>query len=378
MEKVENVHSFFRKKMPKYGRPVYVRTRRYNPYRRPGGGRRYGRPGRRYRKKQYGKRIALPESVSKAVDEFFGNLNTTYDKTKTGTSGVGVTSQYDRKTVYYKKNMPRWKKRKWIGFVKKVEAAELKGIGTKTVVRNALLEGTITPANVPVSQGMLNAVLYGADGGADGLTGCGFQDLKVIFSNDLQMDAPTNKGHFASAVLDATLINASTYPEGGVADANYGNLEVDVYEFVMTRKTDATGVGGIYADAALVTESINGAGTSLEITQRGVTPFDLPDALSRGIKIMKKTKYFLSPGQTATYQMRDPKNYVIRRDAIDDNDENFARPKLTKGITVIYKCTPVSTGDPTKIPTAKLRMGVTRKYMYKVTQDNTDQDQLIN
>lgn len=281
-------------------------------------------------------------------------------------SGQGVTSQYDRKVVYRRKRMPRLKRVRWVRFVKKVRSALLKEVGTKTVLRNS--QQTYT--DLTNNQGILTVTLYGKDG-ADSSGAVGNQDLKDIFGNDSDLALATDRAKFASAILDITITNNST-----VTDSSQQNtgVEIDIYEITWTKKIDATRPTNVYYAAAANTNAINTLGTSLSITDRGATPFEFPEASALGAKIYKKTKIMLGQGEAATYQMRIAKNYNFRRDFIDDNDDNFVIPWVTKTLLFLIKGLP--TGDATKV-LKSVQLGATRKYSYKVIKGSSDQDQLL-
>lgn len=293
-----------------------------------------------------------------------------YKKRRLGntvTSGVGVTSQYDKKVSYYKKSAPRWKKRAYGRFARKVRSVFLKDVGTKTIIRNAQLTRTWATGD----QDYVAVSIYGTDGLATTTQMAGHDDLKQIFDNDTTTK-PTSKFLFGSAVCDITFTNLSTITDG--TNQNTG-MEIDIYEMVYGRQPDCTNPVALFNDAATNTDAINGLNPQINLTVRGATPFDLPDALSRGkVKILKKTKYFLAAGQCATYQFRDPKNRSFKKDVVDTSDNNYVLPWVTRTLFFVAKGIP--TGDATKVLKA-LQVGCTRKYMYKVIEDNDDADNVL-
>lgn len=304
-------------------------------------------------------------------------LNNTMSYTTTGSSrrsspsGQGVTSQYDKKTIYYRKSMPRYKRRRWVKFIKKVGAVEMKGLGTKTVLKNTQI--TLGIAND--GQMVLSSSIYGKNGNADTSAYAGNRDLKVIFDNDPDLNTPTSKALFGSAVMDLTFTNMTTKLDDSFQNTN---IEVDVYEWTTTKKgvyPSLVGVGSLVSAAESATGNISGGGPSIGILDRGCTPFDLPDLAARGLKIWKKTKFLLSVGESATYQMRDARNRVFRNDNIDDGANSFIYPNITRGVLFIVKGVP--TIDATKV-FKNIQIGATRKYMYKVIKNNISQDQNLS
>jgi len=325
-------------------------------------GRKYGSRYRPYSK--YGRYVKAGLSLaSKAY-----GMYSSYKNNGTSSSGQGVTNQFDRKTVYRKKRMPYRKKRQWKRFVKKVNAALLKEVGTKTIIRNT----QVSAAWADDSQQALGVVLFGKDGLTDSSIRAGLDDMRQIFANDPDLSNPTSQAHFFSGVIDFTFTNMSELV--GDASNNNTGLEIDLYELVFTKYVDNAGLASMFIQAATNTDAINMLNPAVTINVRGATPFDLPDFLAQGVRILKKTKFFLGKGEVATYQYRDPKNFKMRRDVVDNADENFAIPYKTRGFLFVGKGIP--TPDATKV-LKSLQIGCTRKYGYKVISKNIDQDNVI-
>jgi len=289
---------------------------------------------------------------------------TAYNRTQRNTSGIGVTSQYDTKKIYTRKRMPKRKRVAWKKFVNKTNSVLMKTVGTKTVIRNdqlsRLWNGT--------GQEIAVATVYGADGLAATVTQCGHRDLAEIFANDPDLQEETAHAHFGTAVVDLTMVNMSNNTSETPKPIG---LEVDVYDVTYWKQSDAQTLGSMFITAAANTDVINGAGNSITYQSRGATPFDFPYLGAHGVKILAKRKYFLGFGQTATYQLRIPKNYRIRHDDINNANEDFVRPKVTRSILIFAKGLPGADEDVNKL----LNIGVTRKYMYKVFKNNIDADQ---
>jgi len=165
-----------------------------------------------------------------------------YRKTGSSKSGIGVTSQYDKTSVYRKKRMPKRKKRQWVKFVKKVRSALMKDVGTKTVIRNDTLS-TLWSTN---DQSLQTITVYGADGSAPTASQCGHNDLKTIFTNDPDLSAETARAKFGSAIVDITFTNASV--NAGPENNNTG-LEIDIYDIVYRKQLDAPTLGNAITDS---------------------------------------------------------------------------------------------------------------------------------
>lgn len=291
-------------------------------------------------------------------------------------AGRGITNQYDRALIYKKRRMPRRKRKIWKRFKRKVYAVSEKSLGTKTVLFNTRVEDAFfTEIGNLTRQSCFNVALYPFYSNSKDY----LRDVYKIASNDTQVDA-VGKILFQSAVLDLTVCNTS------VANAESGNpipaIEVDLYEIIAsTNFEDLTGgSSGDLLECFDTSEAqvpvINSTvpNDSLNQYQRGCTPFDIPAALGKfRLKILKKTKYFLAPGQTFTYQLRDPKRHVYNKQNVTMQCANL--PRMTRWVYFVYKPTPCTrTYDDTNYDIVRLSVGVSRKYMYKVNEVDGDQD----
>lgn len=270
----------------------------------------------------------------------------------------GVTFQNDVRVQYRNRRMPRFKRKRWSRFKKKIRAVNISEAGNKTVVFN----DAVTLATTSGKQNFVGVCLYGINGSADSSVNAGYRDMVRIMNNDpdflQQGAAPGNKAimgkyHGKSAVLDVTFTNIND-PETPLIST----MELDIYEIKhfgdpMSKLT----VPIEFAEAALITPTISGGSSAIDLTSRGVTPFEMTEALSNGrMKIVKKTKYFLSSGQYGTYQYRDPGNRILTAEFV--NDAGYGKKWLTTTLLFVFK---PMVGAPTQVA---LALGVTRKYSY--------------
>ena len=285
------------------------------------------------------------------------------------TSGRGVTTQYDKARIYKKKRMPRKKRAAWKKFSKKVGHVIDKNLGTRTVVFNEIVTYTTTAGSSEQLNGQVALYPVRND------TYTHLNDLKALYDNysgNADFDE-TNKLIFQSGVLDMTIQNASVDTNGDQCQ-----VEMDIYEITskstwQEEGTTNVGLTKVISDGFNTTGNEGTAASGgLVLTQRGVTPFDAAQALSQfKLKIWKKTKYFLGANQTMTYQMRDPKRRVVDVLKIGDWDSSNM-PGWTKWLLIIAKATPAV--DLTTTGQVDLRVGVTRKYMYKQLDSTHDAD----
>jgi len=307
---------------------------------------------------------------------------------KNMTTGRGVTFEHDKAFIYRRKRMPYKKRRRWKRLIKLDRAIDLKKCGSRTYVFNTLVQSTNSN---DANQGHFNACLYGAHDPARSY----INDLHYIGENDRENDPnaaqgvtiqPSTKIFFRSAVLDVTIRNSSkrvtvvgspnTYQEDGT-------LEVDIYEITSSKKwvefDESTGslaeygqLMDVFDEAETDIKGINNANAA-DYRKRGMTPWESTYALSRyGIKILKKTKYRISAGNTITYQMRDPKNRVMSYQGLNEL-AGGNKPGWTKWVYIVYKLVPGLPVGDTSVGDyfTGIDVGITRKYMYKV-QNGTD------
>lgn len=302
-------------------------------------------------------------------------------------SGQGVTVQHDARSIYRKKRAPRSVRKRWRRFCRKIHAVAEKDFGTRTVVFNKTQAFTNTSSS---NHGLAYCSLYSLNGTGDSF----MQDLYNMAVLENLNANPTaaagitvndsTKWLFQSGILDVTFRNSSTYNQAGVQVASAdAKLEVDVYELLSNRDwTDQSGpfsdITSCFARGATQTLNLGGAGTGVTLPARGVTPWDLPYALSYfRLKILKKTKYFVNNNDTFTYQIRDPKRRVIMQDRMDSS-EGGNLVKWSRHLLVIFKLVPgLSVGAGVGQYTESLTVGMTRKYMYKIEGANEDRDRLL-
>lgn len=305
--------------------------------------------------------------------------------------GRGVTNQHDRQIIYKKSRMPRRYKKSWRIFKRKVNAIAEKNLGTNTVVFN----GKYTFSNSDSTlHGLAEVALYGLNSSTHAV----YNDLNNISAlgnpNDFTAAGGypvdlTTKYYFQSAVLDITMRNVSEFTS--TFDLNTAcTLEVDLYEISVKQgssyKTSGSITGNDFnsfsqylkrgdGDTKVIGNAVGVGLSSIEPDKRGTTPWDHPDAISKfGIKIWKKTKFFIANGQTATYQYRDPRRHVSSHmNLVEQISCN--KPRWTRHIFIVFKAVPgIVVGGAPGMTTEKLVIGATRKYMYKQEGVNQTRD----
>lgn len=309
----------------------------------------------------------------------------TQQRRKRTKSGSGVTTQQDRRLQYVRHPMPKFKKRRWKKFVKSVQAVNEKDLGTRQVVFNILGSATNAASN---EQAYFQTSLYSGKSAQSYLN-----DLYYMGSLENSTAAPTGaagnnvwastKFLFTSACLDITIRNVSGKYDAGLVlqPTSEAKLELDVYEISLSKPAEYfDGAAGVslnnlndlfnysLAQQQALTDENPGTDPKADHYRRGVTPWDNSYALSKfGIKIWKKTKYFIPNGDTITYQIRDPRRHVITRKDMG-SISGFNRPGLSRHLWIIGKLVPGLTQSGVVLGgyAPSFNIGMTRKYVYKV------------
>jgi len=298
----------------------------------------------------------------------------TRTKRKRRTNGRGVTFQRDHELIYRKNRMPYRRKKRWVRFIRKTNAVSEKVLGTRTVVRNEQFSFSTSGTSANSTDTLGQLALYPVGNGTHEY----LRDLGRIASDP---DVPqTGKFLFQSAIMDCTFTNVSSTDD---LDRKDIPIELDIYEITAGRNFEkATGDKGlldVFSEGAADTSTIaytQGTPVALGLSNRGTTPWDLPQALSLyKVKIWKKTKYRLSGGQSISYQMRDPTRHVFEKGYIGElTGSNL--PRATRWLLLIAK--PVVGFDVGISGICELATGVTRKYMYKLKEKNEDKDCVLD
>lgn len=279
------------------------------------------------------------------------------DKKPVVASGVLTTQNYDKRVMYRKRRAPLRIRRRAKKAYRRFVRQSLKLVGTNTVVFNSSVSSSTNNTTAP--QNMLVVNVAGTNG--NGSLELGSGDINSLVSNDARI-ASSGKVLMKTAMADMTIRNLSA----SVA------CEVDVYEISYRDTTKFLTFRQMVDSATGNTPNINTSGNGLNIVTRGVQLFDIPELFKYGITVLKKTKVFLPAGNTATYSLhnRKPQWFSTANDLIDNN--GFVKRGYTRTIACVYKPVVNTTND-----VVSLGIGVTRKYMYKIFEDDRDADQQL-
>lgn len=302
------------------------------------------------------------------VDRTWKKFTSSPAKTRSAGSGTGITTQHDVVTQYRKRSMPKRKKRRWIRKIKAFKAMNQKLVGTTSIVRNDTLQNSFL--NEGNNQNYLICHLYGSFGADVTNREQGTRDIYSMSQNDDRIETGNTTMQFTGACLDITGRNTGDLP-----------LEVDMYIIVHKGLKHRASTESEFVVAQSTVDIPDGAQPLVTsdptMSDRGMTPFQMPYWSKYGNTILKKVKYFLPVDSTFTYQWKDPRNYTVDLALVRDFGSNFVAQKgMTKTLLFVFK--PL-VGSPTtgETRTARLTIGHTRTYAYKIYQDNKDFNTLI-
>ncbi|AXH77829.1 MAG: capsid protein [Cressdnaviricota sp.] len=319
---------------------------------------------------------------------------------KLSSRGVLGGSDANAQVIYRRKRMPKKKRRRWRRFVQKVNAVDERDLGSRTVLFNTQISAYNSSAAAGNrEQGALTLGLYTIGGQSS--TRADLQDLRRIMTleNTANPTAAlgstvydTTKYLFQSGVVDITIRNGSVRAVGAGSYTQLdGDIECDMYEISLSRsdiyRFDQTaGTVNQWNDLSELlnandTPEIGGAGVGMSISDRGASPWEFPQQIGQTrLKIWKKTKFFIPNGRTITYQLRDPKRHVV---VAQDTSQLFSinRPGLTRFVYLVWKLVPgLIQGGPAPAAgeyDARIEVGCTRKYMYKIEGVNEDRERYL-
>lgn len=329
----------------------------------------------RARRRGYSSPFGLRDVIRGGVKAYQIYKKVSGSKTKTNSKKKfadygGVSTQHDIKTQYVKKRMPKYKRKRWQSFVKKVRAVEIADRGLQTVVMNS----SITKTGNAGQQEWHEAHLYSWNG--NGYSGVSDIWHSMILNLDaIQEDA--NTGATTSPVTknianvwkgDAEILAQSATLDITWRNDSESSVEADIYivEYKKGHYSNGDNFVGMInngfglTDPGYVISSNIQSGAGLSRLQRGVTLFDMSRMISKfGIRIIKKEKVFIPAGGQYTKQIRDPKNHRIKPFGDQVVDGNYLKYEgLTKSVISCWKNTD---GSPIVVT-----QRTTRDYKYTI------------
>lgn len=315
-----------------------------------------------------------PTANSAAGRRMASRTGTRNQRNRYSRGGTGTSYQRDSKVVYTRKPAPRRIRKSYRKFAKRVNSVIDATAGTTQLV----LSNGFSVLSGDDSQNMFAVTLAGVNGTSTNWNG----DLNRIMNvrADAQ-DTGVNvdrKIHMKTMVLDCTFKNDFVTP--GVIQGDSPEfrdpVELDIYEFYVKKDAPFTA-----PEVLLTTEQTADVGASLSYgaltpVEVGATPFNFRNVGSY-VTITKKTKHFIAPGNSVTYQLRESRNKWVPTVKIEDfTSAHFGIPGWTKGIFVVFKGTPWRDGNPAigytrRSAAARITGSVTRIYNWRNVDRNT-------
>lgn len=276
--------------------------------------------------------------------------------------------------------MPRFRRKRWVSFVKKVQTVANKQLGLKQLIFNHVYQ----KASDYNSQDGGSIQLYSADGdtsndrqSAD--MGNIFREIfgDSVFNNSYNStDADLTKViRFESASLDVTFQNVGA-----------NNTIVDVYRFVCRRDVPHLGDSsnndpwGIFIQSLIKTgipedpDSLNNLGDhKLTYDALGVTPFN-SSRFCQMFKILQKRSYVIEPDKTVMINFRLPKGKTVASNPLRNL---ICKRGLTEGFLYIFRGQPLVESDPEptvyQASTANVVVAQQRRYSFYLPAGSMDQ-----
>lgn len=287
-----------------------------------------------------------------------------------------LTYDNDFKTDYRYRRMPRRRKRRWVSFVRKVNAVTMK---KQQGLKKVLFYGIKNLTTVANQSGTTDMMMYSADGSAV----LDNADIGAIFRGHLGATVFNDQNSFAAiGNAQKKLQFESCQMECTVRNLGSVSAIVEVY-YVRCRKAHAqtnldsgNTAAGIYhlgflkqtQVQDLEESTILGTGPQVS-TQIGTTPFQSP-RFCETFKILRRKKYQIAPGNTISFLLKDPRNRTI--EAGNVRSQLFI-PFTTHGYLCQFYGVPGLDSGPVHAMACNLIFSYTRKYQYYAPLSNRDQ-----
>lgn len=307
----------------------------------------------------FNKYARIAKSVARVAGTAYGSYRRAYTK-RSSSGSTAVTQQHDFRQQYRRKAMPRYKKRRWVKFVKRVQAVDFASHASNFVVRGYKSPNIdVNPTNV-ANRGAQNIT-------AVGLYGCKTEQSDATIVGDVY-DIFTEWANSANNVESQKLCFTSAVSDIYVTNIGVGTMILDVYHCIC--KKDMPVVNGLNLFDTSIYQNFPADKTgeaALDSGQAGVSPFQLP-YVTTYFKIMDKKKYIISAGQVVTWQQRDPKNRIFGGSQFDFK---YAPLSAKAGLTHIWLM--VATGPELCTQTkVSYTVSQTRNYTFKVLDNSQE------
>lgn len=261
-----------------------------------------------------------------------------------------ITVQRDQSTLYRRRGMPRFRRRRWVRFNRKVSAVIQKHVGSKYTVLLRNVAGT-SAANKQ-GQSSIHTIL-GLNGSSTDTN-----DVSQLF------DAAVNAG-FITTKLSGKLMITGVLCETQISNESVGEVWLDCYYWRAKKPltTAIANMGALWTDALTDLASIAPiGGSTLDPSDYGVTPFQGPQ-LAKQVRIWRKTRTLLPVGGVVQIETRSAKNYLRSWTF----DEDYSMDRITEGVYFVWYGVPTAVN--TTADNTAIRFSTNVNYTWKVIED---------
>lgn len=279
-----------------------------------------------------------------------------------------TTFQNDVSLSYRRRPMPRVRKRRYMSFVRRTKAIIAKSVAASFLLVNRY-QNAPSAVNkqwnydghiVNFAHLQLGAVMPALENPDDILK----IHARVVANaaDAYASDRFVITGWTATTVVTNTWVSA-TEPTGTIVEAYYWRAKRDAPLEFMDPTTDYSSTfGGIWtASTRFLVPSVPSGGSSLEVADLGLTPFQ-GSVLAKYITIYKKTRTMIDGGKTAVFEQRSSKDTYINMPQIKSNGLLGGK---TEGIFFVYRGVPNGFGQARA---AQMSFSTSIGYTYRLLQ----------
>lgn len=336
-----------------------------------------GRIARRYGGSSYrsGLGAAAKSAIALAL-KGYKSYTATKSQQKAKTNQFSTSSHYDTRQMYRRKRMPRRRRRRWVRFLRRNLAADMKSQPTYTFTFNDNWTTSWESFANSGNQEHFCMQLYSFNG-SGGIR----RDVKQIMNQSVWGQLPPDNYSvlFSTGVIDITGQFTYGFTDNASGFTGSCTCEVDLYVI------EHGNIGSIAYSTwnTELTDIESDSGGNVDLRTRGVTPFQLP-AFGNGahrLRIISKRRWTLGNGQSFTYQYRDTRNRIVNGSEVSPTNQDsipasYRKAYMTKSFLLVYKLitsVPVSF-DPDGFQAA-LTIGHTRNYTCKKSLMSSNESQ---
>jgi len=269
---------------------------------------------------------------------------------RSGPTPRPVTTQNDQQLRYRKKRMPRRKRRRWVGFTKKVKHVMMQMQQLVSYTVKYMPNAKTWAANVQLTDGQM----------VGGTTASNNDELFQVFR------AYYGSGFGASTVDDLKLFLKSLCVDLQISNTGSDGCILDVY-YLRARKTynTATRIDQQYSTTFL--EQPTGVAGNLigavDPTDPATTPFQ-NSMFCEFWRIESKREIILGVGQTTSLQLRLPTNKKMSGKTLESNPAMI--PGYTRAFLFQVRGVPIDTAGVTSLAAGQISWAAQTTVCYSI------------